>query len=281
MGLRVWSSVTGTVVQSTAGRYSSGYEWMVANDDADRVAYNRSLVYVRHWIRIDQATWSTSWGGYNLTAQNSTTTVNGTVNNVTTKYDLRKPRGVKYLVGTHTDVFPSGLVTSNYVYHDGAGNAYINISSFFKGTASTNFTSATTSANHWLPQITRQHAAPSSITFETPTYGVGQTVSWVAAASGGTYKLEYSINGGAWTQEATVANPTLSYSVPAARFTFVGTIQYRVSVMAQDGWSTSNFTTSLVRTIAPPIYIGTTAVPKLYIGNTLVAGLYLGTTKIQ
>lgn len=272
MGLRTWTRVTGTVVQSTAGRYSSGYEWQVSNSDADRIANNRSLLVLRHWIRIDQASWQTSWGGFDITTtRNSNFVVNGVTRNIGTRYDLRQPNLTFYYVGTHTSVFPVGTTHSEYITHGTDGRISIPVSAFFNGNNTTNFTSASTSATLALPNIVRTFPAPASITFDTPTIGSNQACSWSAVANGGNYRLEYSLNGGAWTHE-TLTGGTV-FTVPAARFAAGGTIQYRVRADAVTGWSDSPWTYSAVRTIDPGfggIFLGTSEINSLYLGTTAI-----------
>jgi hypothetical protein len=269
------------VVQSTAGRYTAGYDWMVNSTDAERLANRQSLVVVAPWVMISQATWDTSWGAYSNTYKDSTITIAGvTQQAVNHKFDLRQPRGVKYYFGNQT-VFAGSAQRSMLVTHDGDGTKQISVSCFINGNSGTNFTSGSANSTFWLQQIIATFSAPASITFDTPIIGSDQMCSWASVANASSYRLEYTLNSGPWTLETTTANT--SYTVPKERFNSGGTIRYRVKVEAKTGWNESVYTIGIVRTIDPGfggIAINGGTIGKMYIGSSEISIVIYGTSTI-
>jgi len=98
------------------------------------------------------------------------------------------------------------------------------------------------------------HATPV-VTFDTPTYGINQTLSWtrISTASGG-YRVEIQRDGGTWTvYNSNVSQPasgtTVSLTIPSSEFNSMGTRRFRVRANAVGPYPVGEWGLSPTRTI--------------------------------
>ena len=93
-------------------------------------------------------------------------------------------------------------------------------------------------------------ATPGSITFDTPTYGQSQALSWGAVSredSG--YRIEVD-RGSGYVLYANVASGITSTNIPSSEFDSMGTRQFRVQARGSDRRLVSAWRTGTLRTVA-------------------------------
>ena len=93
-------------------------------------------------------------------------------------------------------------------------------------------------------------ATPASITFDTPTYGQSQTLSWGAVSredSG--YRIEVD-RGAGYVLYANAATGITSTNIPASEFSSMGTRQFRVQAQGSTRRLVSAWRTGTLRTVA-------------------------------
>jgi uncharacterized protein (TIGR02145 family) len=100
-----------------------------------------------------------------------------------------------------------------------------------------------------------QVQATPTVTFNTPTYGISQPLTWtrITTASGG-YRVEVQRNGGSWTlYNSNVSQPasgtTVTLTIPSSEFNSMGTRRFRVRANASGSYLVGGWGYSSTRTI--------------------------------
>jgi uncharacterized protein (TIGR02145 family) len=105
-----------------------------------------------------------------------------------------------------------------------------------------------------VSECSQPHATPT-VTFDTPTYGINQPLSWtrISTASGG-YRVEIQRDGGSWTlYNSNVSQPasgtTVTLTIPSSEFNSMGTRRFRVRANASGSYLVGGWGYSPTRTI--------------------------------